>query len=151
MGSSDSLKLLNELEKSSLNSIWDTDFKYLIDHKWKSASLFFTCFAIAHLLFLIGISFYATELIENSSVRALALVFSLLFSAYEVLQIVTDGLRYFKNFWNFIDFAGYVLFFLHTIFYMAGVITLGSSTFRSLLSVAVLFLWFRAIGDLRAF
>ena len=151
MGSADSIKLLQLLKDSSLDSIWETDFKYLIDHKWKKASVFLACFACAHLLFLIGISFYATEYIDSTAGRAIALFFAVLFCCYEILQIISERLHYFQDVWNVVDIAGYVLFFLHTIFYMLDFVTRGSTSFRWLLSVAVLFLWFRAIGDMRAF
>ena len=40
MGSNDSTSLLHLLKDTGLDSIWTTDFKYIIDYKWKKASVF---------------------------------------------------------------------------------------------------------------
>ena len=64
---------------------------------------------------------------------------------------MAEGLYYFTDIWNILDMSGYFTFFLHTVLYMSGSITHGSMTFKSILSLAILLLWLRAIGDLRAF
>ena len=151
MGSNDSTSLLHLLKDTGLDSIWTTDFKYIIDYKWKKASVFLQTFSILHFLYLIAISVYATSYIDRTGFRAICFILTILFSLYEVLQIVAEGVYYFSEVWNLLDISGYVTFVIHTVLYMTGGITHGSMTFKAILSLAILLLWLRAIGDLRAF
>ena len=85
MGSRESTNLLHLLKDTGLDSIWSTDFRYLIDYKWKYASVFLGTFAILHLLYLIAVSVYSTSYIDNSVFRAICFVLTIVFSLYEVL------------------------------------------------------------------
>ena len=53
--------------------------------------------------------------------------------------------------WNFCNFTGFSLLIIHTFLNITGAIEVGSSSFQSLLSVAMLLLWLCALGYLRVF
>ena len=148
LGSQESIDFLKMLCESSLDEIWDTNVKYVIEEKWQRVRAKIIAHSVGHLLYLILISLYVTISFGNVAFASVCFVLSGLNYLYEIVQMYAERGDYFTDFWNYLDFLGTFLFMLHCILVWAGV--LGSNG-DALIGFAILLLWSRAIGDLRAF
>ena len=148
-GSRESLELLETMENCEYEELWSSNLRYIVDEKWKRLRFYVQGVAIAHFLYLILISIYATAFLDNLAARGIALALACLFYSIEIVQMCINGFEYFKDIWNYFDMFGTLTFVVHSILMFTP--TLGPQSNTMILAIAVFLQWFRAIGDMRAF
>ena len=103
-------------------------------------------------LFMFLITLYSTTNPESMGLLSLLLIVSLIYFSFEIYQNFKENpLVHLRDLWNFLDFFGLSFLILHIILTMAGALTFDNINSQIILSIAVVFLGFRAIGYLRVF
>ena len=87
LGSQDSLDFLEAMDECEMDEIWHTSFRYIIDSKWKKARVFIQGLAIAHLLYLVLLTVYATAFLHSNVYRGVIFALTLFFYSFEILQM----------------------------------------------------------------
>ena len=113
-GSHESLQLLEAMENCEYEELWSSNLRYIVDEKWKRLRVPVQALAIAHFVYLILISIYATAFIDDMSVRAIALILAFFFYSIEIVQMKICGLEYFLDVWNYFDLFGTLTFVIHS-------------------------------------
>ena len=85
LGSQDSLDFLEAMDECEHDDIWNTSFRYIIDHKWFQARRYIRGLAVAHLLYLLLLTVYATAFLKSDAYSIVIFCLTLLFYSFEVL------------------------------------------------------------------
>ena len=136
------------LRNSETDALWSTPMRHIIDEKWDRVRGFVKIHAGCHMMFLVLVSIYTTLATFRMNLSAICFFLTIINYAYELVQLYAEPTIYVQEFWNYVDFAGNLLFIIHCILIWSGVM---QGQGGLLIGFTVLLLWARAIADLRAF
>jgi WD40 repeat protein len=144
-GSNESLKFVKSVIETDNELLFTTEFfKLILQEKWKIIKRILQFQAIIYSSYLVLISVYSSINELNTLKAAFGLNVALIF--YEISQVATGGLDYFKDAWNYIDILRAASM---TYLFVSDILSYQSS--RSLIVTAlVLFVsWIRGISYFR--
>lgn len=143
-GSLESISLIRSIIKTDNENIFSSNFiQTVLNEKWIKIRKVLYIQAIAYLIYLALLSAYSSLFEINILYTTFAL--NILLILYEIGQMITGGLDYFSDLWNYLDI---IRSSLMTLLFLQDLINFGSEI-DILCAVVLFFSWIRGIAYFR--
>lgn len=144
-GSRDSILLARSIGETTNGDLFTTEFfKTLLEEKWKRIRLILYCQAFVYMFYLAMISLFGIFKLHWLFLMAFSI--NILLIAYELIQLITSPVDYFRDKYNWNDLAR-----SFTNCYYFGKIYLGYPLNREEVAILIILTWFKALSYFRLF
>ena len=148
LGSSDSLEFMKSLLECKNYEVYSSNLiKTILQDKWKSVCWLLIFETLLYFIYLAIICKYAvTE--DDKFTLIIAFSINILLFIFEILQMISGKMLYFKSFWNYVDMTRFIIF---TAYCIALYFSVHSEHHKTMLLVSVILSLIRGISYFRIF